>query len=203
MIQPNLGMKRSLADALFSRTQQRVFRLLFGHPDRSFYSAEIIKDADAGSGSVQRELARLEASGLIDVHRRGRQKYYQANPQSPLFDELTGIVSKTVGLVDPLRKALDPLAPSIRAAFVFGSVAKGSDRAASDIDLLIVSDDLSYGEIFEALEPAARMLGRAVNPTVYSSAEFQTRMKKGNAFLTKVMAQPRIWVVGSEAEVVA
>lgn len=94
MIQPNLGMKRSLADALFSRTQQRVFRLLFGHPDRSFYSAEIIKDAGAGSGSVQRELERLEASGLVDVHRRGRQKYYQANPRSPLFHELTAIVEK-------------------------------------------------------------------------------------------------------------
>lgn len=203
MIQPNLGMKPSLVDALFTKTQQRVFRLIFGQPDQSFYSAEIIKQAGAGSGAVQRELERLEATGLVDVHRRGRQKYYQANPTSPLFDELTSIVSKTVGVVDPLRKALNPIAPKILAAFVFGSVAKGSDHAASDIDLMIISDQLTYGEIFAALEPAAKSLGRPINPTVYSSAEFRTRMKKGNAFLTKVMAQPRIWVIGSEAEGVA
>lgn len=196
-------MKRCLADALFTRTQQRVFRLLFGQPDRNFYSAEIIKQAGSGSGSVQRELARLEASGLIVSHRHGRQKHFQANPQSPLFHELTAIVSKTVGVADPIRDALSTLAGEIRSAFVFGSVAKSTDRADSDIDLMVISDTLTYGEIFENLESVAKSLGRSVNPTVYSSAEFRMRMKKGNAFLTKVMAQPRIWVIGSEVDVAA
>jgi len=201
MIQPTLGMKRSLADALFSRTQQRVLRLLFGQPDRSFYSAEIIKQAGAGSGGVQRELARLEASGLVAVHRSGRQKHFQANPHSPLFVELTAIIRKTVGVAEPIRDALRPLATKINKAFVFGSVAKGTDRANSDIDLMVISDKLTYGEIFAALEPVGKTLGRSVNPTVYSSTDFRLRMKRGNAFLTKVMAQPRIWVIGSEADV--
>lgn len=203
MIKPNMGMKRSLADALFSKTQQRVFRLLFGQPDRSFYSAEIIKLAGAGSGSVQRELARLEASGLVVIHRHGRQKHFQANAHSPLFHELSGIVRKTVGVAEPLRDALARLGPRIHAAFVFGSVAKDTDRAGSDIDLMVISDQVSYGEVFAALEPAGAALGRPVNPTVYSSAELRMRIKKGNAFVTKVMSQPRIWVMGSEADVVA
>ena len=152
---------------------------------------------------MQRELARLEASGLVVVHRYGRQKHFQANPQSPLFHELTAIVSKTIGVAEPIRRALEPLAPRIHAAFVFGSVAKGADRSDSDIDLMVISDALTYGEIFEVLESAGKSLGRAVNPTVYSSSEFRMRIKKGNAFLTKVMAQPRIWVIGSEADVVA
>ena len=203
MIVPNSGMKRSLADALFSRTQQRVLRLVFGQPNRSFYSAEIIKQAGAGSGGVQRELARLEASGLVVVHRHGRQKHFQANAHSPLFHELSSIIRKTVGLADPIREALTPVAPRVKFAFLFGSVAKNTDRADSDIDLMVISDDLNYGEIFGALEPSAKLLGRSLNPTVYSSVEFRMRIKKGNPFLTKVMAQPRIWVIGSEADVVA
>jgi hypothetical protein len=114
----------SLADALFSTTQQRVLRLLFGQPDRSFYATEIIGLTGAGSGTVQRELGRLEQSGLMTVRRVGTQKPYQGNADSPLFDELVGISRKTVGLGEPLRNALAPLAPRIDAAFVYGSVAK-------------------------------------------------------------------------------
>src|SRR5689334_22338152 len=152
MIMPNMGtirkaskspqMKRvlpgrpvtGLADALFSRTQQRVLALLFGQPDRSFYASEVIALAGGGSGAVQRELARLTESGLVTLRPLGKQKYYQANPESPLFSELRGIVEKTVGLVEPLRAALMPLSAKIHAAFVFGSVAKREDSASSDID---------------------------------------------------------------------
>src|SRR6476646_10843134 len=123
----------SLADALFSRTQQSVLGLLFGQPDRSFYATELIKRLGAGSGAVQRELARLEESGLVSVSRVGTQKHYQANGNSPLFAELCGIVQKTVGVAEPLRAALKKLAPRIAAAFVFGSVAKRRDTTSSDI----------------------------------------------------------------------
>ena len=139
---PNMGTlrkraarKTSLADALFSATQQRVLGFLFGQPDRSFYATELIGLVGAGSGAVQRELARLQKSGLVTVSRLGTQKHYQANPQSPIFEELRDITQKTVGLAQPLREALAPLAPRITAAFVFGSVAKRSDTAASDIDV--------------------------------------------------------------------
>src|SRR5436190_20500810 len=137
MIVPTLGAKtgsrrfrrKSLADALFTKTQQRVLGVLFGQPHRSFYASELIRDAGTGSGAAQRELARLEASGLVVARRIGNQKHYQANAASPLFSELRNIVLKTVGLVEPLRQALRPIESEIRAAFVYGSVAKGSDQA--------------------------------------------------------------------------
>ncbi len=189
-----------MAQALFSGTQQRVIGLLFGQPDRSFYSTELIGLAGIGSGAVQRELARLAASGLVTVRMVGNQKHYQANADSPIYDELCGIARKTVGLAEPLREALAPLAKQIRAAFVFGSVAKKQDTAASDIDLMLVSDSLSYGDTFLVLESASARLGRAINPTIYTHKELVKRIKLGEAFVTRVLAQPKVWLMGSEDE---
>ena len=211
-IRPRLGMnrarivptrRRSLADTLFTRTQQRVLGVLFGQTGRSFYASELIRLAGAGSGAAQRELARLERGGLITAHRVGQQKHYQANPKSPLYSELRSIVLKTVGLAEPLREALDSLSDRIRAAFIFGSVSKGDDRADSDIDLLVVSDSLTYGEVFEALESASRTLGRQVNPAVYSAAELTRRSRAKNAFVTRVLAQPKVWIIGNEDDLPA
>src|SRR4029077_7937095 len=148
MIMPTLGVKtrsrrsvrKSLADALFTKTQQRVLGVLFGHPERSFYASELIRDAGTGSGAAQRELARLEESELIVARRIVTQKHYQANAASPLFSDLRNIVLKTVGLAEPLRGALKPISSAIRAAFVYGSVAKATDHSRSDIDLMIISD---------------------------------------------------------------
>jgi predicted nucleotidyltransferase len=186
-----------LADALFSRTQQAVLGLLFGQPDRSFYATQIMSTVRAGSGAVQRELARLESSGLVTVRRLGTQKHYQANPESPLFAELCSIAQKTVGIAEPLRRALEPLASAIVMAFVYGSLAKRSDTALSDIDLMLVSDSLSYADAFGALEDVSRTLGRTVNPTVYTRREWSKRVKAQNAFVTRVMEQPKIWLFGS------
>src|SRR5436190_15175781 len=182
--------KTSLADALFTKTQQRVFRVLFGQPQRSFYASELIRDAGTGSGAAQRELARLEGRGLVVARRIGNQKHYQANAASPLFAELRSMVLKTVGLAELLRDALKPMTRDIRAAFVYGSVAKASDQAASDIDLMVVSDNLSYGDVFGALDKVSRTLGRDVNPTVYSAAEFSKRAKNENAFIAGVLEGP-------------
>jgi predicted nucleotidyltransferase len=209
---PKMGRKRtsaglrrqtSLADALFSTTQQRVLGLVFGQPDRSYYATELIGLVGAGSGAVQRELARLESSGLVTVRRLGTQKHYQANPDSPVFVELTGIVRKTVGLAEPLREALSPVASGILAAFVFGSVAKRKDTATSDIDLMVVSDRLTYADVFEALEPVTAKLGRTINPTVYSRRELAKRRREANAFVTRVLAQPKLWIIGTENDLAA
>jgi predicted nucleotidyltransferase len=181
-----------------TRTQQRVLGVLFGRPDRSFYASELIRTAGTGSGAAQRELARLEESGLVIGERIGHQKHYQANAASPLFAELRNIVLKTIGLAEPLRDALQPLASGIRAAFVYGSVAKGADRSGSDIDLMIISDSLTYADIFRALEQVAQSVGRQVNPTVYTAAEFSKRTREENAFVTRVLEQPKVWIVGSE-----
>jgi predicted nucleotidyltransferase len=172
--------------------------VLFGQAERSFYASELIRDAGTGSGAAQRELARLEESGLIVARRIGHQKHYQANAASPLFSELRSIVLKTVGLAEPLHGALKPLSSAIRAAFVYGSVAKATDQAASDIDLMIISDSLTYGDVFGALERVTRAVGRKVNPTVYTAAEFSKRARMENAFVTRVLEQPKLWVIGSE-----
>ena len=211
MIMPKMGTKQSspsranataahssVADALFTGTQQRVLALLFGQPHRSFYASELIGLARAGSGAVQRELAKLSQSGLVTVKMVGSQKHYQANANSPIYAELHGIAQKTVGLAEPLRDTLAPLARKIRAAFVYGSVAKRQDTAASDIDLMLVSDELSYGDVFSVLEDVGVRLGRTINPTILTQHEFNKRVKRKEAFLTRVLAQPKIWLIGGE-----
>lgn len=208
-IMPNMGTKLgnskhtlslTMADALFSRTQQSVLGLLFGQHGQSFYTNEIIKKSGGGSGAVQRELSRLVRSGLVTVERIGAQKHYQANPESPLFQELCSILSKTVALVEPLKTALDPFQPKINLAFVYGSVAKGEDTASSDIDLMIISDTLTYADVFPALEEASTGMGRAIQPTLYPQDELAMRINSENAFVKRVLAQPKIWVIGSEIE---
>lgn len=186
----------SLADALFTKVQQRVLAVLFGNPGRSFYAQEVIALADSGTGAVQRELVRLESAGLATATRIGRQKHYQANPASPVFAELRTLVLKTSGLADVLRTALAPLAPRIAAAFVFGSVAKQRDTAASDVDLLVVADDVAYADLYAVLAPTEPTLGRTVNPTVYTSAEWARRAAQGNAFVTRVLDGPKLWLIG-------
>lgn len=192
-----------LADALFSKTKQRVLGVLFGDPWRSFYVSEIVNRARGGTGTVLRELARLEKSGLVNTRRVGNQRHYRANAASPLFEELRSIVDKTVGLAGPLGAALRPLAGKINAAFVFGSVAKESDTARSDIDLLILSDHLTYGDVYSALESAGAALGRQVNPTIYSMKDFRKRRADRNPFLMKILGLPKLWVIGTEDELAA
>lgn len=185
-------------DALFTKVQQRVLGILYGQPDRSFLSKEVIALADSGTGAVHREMKRLAASGLVTVRSAGWEKHYQANPQSPVFEELRGLVLKTVGLVDPVREALSPLAARISAAFVYGSVARGMESASSDVDLMIVSEDLSYSEVYAALANAEQMLARPINPTIVSLAEWRQGREGRNHLLERVSTQPKLFVLGSE-----
>jgi len=187
----------ALADALFTSTQQRVLALLFGQPNRSFFVTELVALADSGSGAVQRELARLAQSELVVVTRHGNQKHYQANNGSPLFKELCSIINKTVGLQEPVRAALDPLAKKISLALIYGSIAKKSDTASSDIDLLLVSDQLTLEEVYAALAPVEKLLDRSISPTLYTQKEFHKRRKTSSAFLTRVINGPTIVLIGS------
>jgi predicted nucleotidyltransferase len=203
MMEPNMGTITSsntttVADALFSKVRQRVLAVLFGAPDRSFYTNEVIGLAQSGAGAVQRELADLAAAGLLSVRKQGNQKHFQANAASPVFAELRSLVLKTSGLADVLRTALLPIAPQIAMAFVFGSLAKQQDTAASDVDLLVVSDTLGYGNVFGALEAASQTLGRTINPALYTVADFKARRLGDNAFINRVMQQPKIWLIGQE-----
>lgn len=194
------GDHPSLADALFTTTQQRVYALLFGQPDRSFYATDLIARTGSGSGAVQRELKRLAASGLVTVRAIGNQRHYQANPDSPVFAELCSLVTKTVGLVGPLQAALTPLADRIMLALVYGSVARGSATAGSDVDILVVADDLMLEDLYRALAPAEITLDRKISPTLYTPREYEKRLSAGNPFLTKVMAGTLMFLVDNRDE---
>ncbi len=174
-----------------------LLALLFGQPNRSFFVTELMSLAGSGRGAVQRELGRLAQSGLVTITRVGNQKHYQANRDSPLFEELCSIIKKTVGLQEPVRAALEPLAQKISLALIYGSIAKRSDTAASDIDLLIVADELTLEEIYAALAPVEKLLDRSVNPTLYASKEFRHRRKTRNSFVTRVLENPFIVLKGS------
>jgi predicted nucleotidyltransferase len=187
----------ALASALFTSTQQRVLALLFGQPDRSFFVTELVSLADSGSGAVQRELVRLAQSRLVIVTRIGNQKHYQANKDSPLFGELCSIIRKTVGLQETVRVALEPLNKKISLALIYGSVANQSDTAASDIDILLVSNNLTLEEVYTALASAERQLDRRVSPTLYTVNEFKQRQKSRNSFLTRVLDGQTVILIGS------
>lgn len=201
---PNMDqIETSLAGALFSGVQRRLLTLFYGQPDRSYYTNELLRLTATGRGGLQRELARLVTSGLVNATTVGNQKHYQANRAAPIFSELRGIVLKTFGLADVLRDVLAPLAARIHVAFIFGSVAKGSDTAASDIDVLVVSDDMAYADLFNALSAAEETLGRKISPTLYGTAEFERKVRDDNHFVTRVLAQPKIFLKGTEDDLPA
>lgn len=189
-----------LGDALFTTTQQRLLSLLFGQPQRSFFGNELIRLTGSGSGAVQRELALLSSCGLVSCRVIGSQKHYQANAESPIFHELVQIVQKTFGVAQPIRAALEQYVPYIKCAFIFGSVAKHSDTAASDLDLFVVSDKLTHPDLINALLSAEVKLSRGINTTIYSSAELKEKVGLKNAFLLRVLEQPKIWVIGNEQD---
>ena len=200
----HVGMKdktTNLTDALFSKVQRCVLGLLYGNPDRSFYANELFRLAGSGTGAVVRELAKLSDSGLVTVSKIGNQKHYQANRNSPIFDELRSIVLKTFGMADVLRQGLLPLASKITVTFIYGSVAKGTDTAKSDVDVMVIGEELDYPEVYSALMPIEKQLGRKINPSIYSNEDVQLKLKKGNAFLTRIMAQPKIFLIGSERDI--
>ncbi|WP_211452081.1 nucleotidyltransferase domain-containing protein [Collimonas antrihumi] len=186
-----------LADALFSKVQQRVLGLLFVNADRSFYTNEIVRFVDSGIGVVQRELEKLTASGLVTTKKIGNQKHYQASRDTPIFEELRGIMLKTVGLADILRTALLPLSDKIHAAFVYGSIAKGNDTAKSDIDVFIISDNVAYADLYSLLSTSEAELARPVNPSIYSMNELERKLMEKNAFVLRVFEQPKIFLLGS------
>jgi len=190
-------MSRSaIGDALFTKTQQRVLGLLYGKPEQSYYLNEIVRLAAVGKGSVNRELDKLCAAGLLTVSRQGNQNHYQANANNPIFNELKAITQKTFGVVDIIKAALAPLLPQLNCAFIYGSVAQGTEHAGSDIDLMLVGDDMSYSEVMELLAPAEKQLGRTINPTLYTVAEFTDRKNNHQPFITRVIEQPKLWLMG-------
>jgi predicted nucleotidyltransferase len=190
----------NLSSALFSKVQQRVLGLIFAHPDRSFYTSEIIRTVASGTGAVERELSRLQRSGLVSVQRIGNQKHYRANREAPIFEELHALVLKTIALKEPLKTALEPYADKIKTAFVYGSVAKGTDTAQSDIDLMVVGDGLNYSDLYTAIQDVEDRVRRKVNPLFLSFDEWQKRFSRDGSFAKKLGAHPKLFIIGSEQD---
>lgn len=181
-----------------------ILATLYGRPDEEFYLRELARVTATTASSLQRDLAALVGAGIVLRALRGRQVYFRANRACPVFDELRGLVVKTFGVADVLKQALQPLSDGIEAAFVYGSVARGEERAASDIDLFVVGE-VSFGDVVEALAPAQRKLGREINPMVFPPVEFADEAHEGNHFVTTVLAEKKLFVIGgaNELEIVA
>lgn len=182
---------KPLSDAaLFAPAQAKVLSWLFGHPERSFHHNELLRATGLASASLVRELHRLDRAGLVTRTLQGNQVLRQANPNHPIYAELCSIVRKTLGAPAALAQALSPLRERVTLALIYGSMAKGSSHASSDVDLMLVGEPLSLREVYALLEPAQQALGRTVNPTVFNPAEFNVRLADPDSFVSRVLAQP-------------
>jgi len=187
----------TIADSLFTKTQQKVIGLLFRKPGASFYLNEIVRFADMGKGTIKRELDKMTQAGLLTVKRIGNQTHYQANSASPVYDELISISRKTFGLVDVIHQALQPISNAIQSAFIYGSIAKGTDSAKSDIDLMIIGDDIAYADMMNLLIPIEKELQRPINPSIYTPEDFNKKLDEKNSFIVRVLEQEKINVIGN------
>ena len=189
----------AISRTLFGQTRRAVLGLLYGQIQEALYLRQIARRVGTGHGAVQRELNHLADAGIILRKRLGKEVYYQANPRCPVFAELKSLILKTVGLADLLRRALGPLSEKMNAAFIYGSFARGRERADSDVDLMIIGQ-VSFAQVSKALDAVQERLGREVNPTVYSVAEFKTKLASGHPFLNAVIAAEKIFLIGDEDE---
>ena len=188
-----------LSDALFTTTQQKVLGLLYAQPEKSFYVKEILRLTGMGVATIKRELDRMLGAGILRMTKIGNQHHYQANPECPVYHELSGIVKKTFGITDIIRSALSIVSGQIDWAFIYGSVASGKETTDSDIDLMIVGAP-RFSEVAGLLYPVQKNLGREINPKIYSRKEWILMQKRNNAFIKELLAKPRIDVIGGNHE---
>jgi predicted nucleotidyltransferase len=186
----------SISAALLSDSQSRVFRWLFGQPQRSYHLSELLRLTGLGSASLQRELNKLATAGLVRSERVGNLRRFQANAESPVYEELVALTRKTLGVQPMLQKALEPLASKLEAAFIYGSVAKGTDKAKSDVDVMLVGKNLTLSRVLELLVPLEAQLGRKINPTLLTATEFKRRRAERDSFVNRVLAQPTLPLMG-------
>jgi predicted nucleotidyltransferase len=191
--------KENISQTLFGKTRRAVLSLLYSHVDEAFYLRQIVRVAGVGLGAVQRELKLLSDAEIIQRIVRGRQVYYQANPQCPVFEELKALVIKTVGIAAIVQAALAPLADRIRIAGIYGSIARSEEHRGSDVDLLVVGK-VTFAEIVSALDQAQKTINREINPTVYPVEEFQSKLSAGHHFLSTIVEKPMFFLFGDKRE---
>jgi len=185
----------SLAPFLLGHTRSAVLGVLYLHPEASLHVRELARITGASPGSLHRDLRAMADAGLLLRQQVGRQVQYRANRSLPVFEELAGLLRKTAGVADVLREALMPLGDRIDAAFVYGSVARGEEHAHSDVDVMVIGS-ADFGEVALALSGAQPKLGREVNATVFSPAEFRKRLRGPGGFVQQVWQGKKIWLLG-------
>ena len=186
-------------EALFPEVRAKVLAAVFGQPDREWYLTELARTLKTQPSSLQRELEALSKAGILEQRRAGRRVYVKPDKTSPVFAALRGLLEKTAGVIPVLRSELETLGESIRLAFVYGSVARSEETSVSDIDLMVIGK-AGLSDLIPALRNSERILGRPVNPSVYSSEEFQERVRSENHFLTTVLKGAKQFVKGGENE---
>ena len=191
------NMHQSLSSTLFPGYRRRVLGLLLLHPEESLHGREIARRTGLPPGTLTRELKRLADVGLLNCERRGNQLAYSANRQSPIFKELAGILRKTSGLADVVAAALEPLTDTIDVAFIFGSVARGTETQGSDVDLMVIGS-VDFGVVVDALHFAQQQLSRDINPKVFTPRDWCNRLEGRDPFLRDVLAGKKLFLIGGE-----
>jgi uncharacterized protein len=197
LIMGTIGRSTSLSDTLFSRNRQAVLRLLYGHPDETFYLRQVARLCGGGHGAVQRELKALSDAGIIRRIVRGKQVFFQANAECPVYEEIKALMVKTAGAADVLKAAMASLGPRIQIALVYGSMAQARQKANSDVDVLVVGH-VTFREVVAAFAGAQSQLGREVNPTVYAPEEFRSKLASGHHFVTSVLRKEKVFLIGDD-----
>lgn len=193
-------MLQELSDILFSGYRRQVLGLLLLHPEMQCHVREIARLTGTSAGTLHKELARLAQAGVLRRTEQGKQVYYAANRDCPIFEELASILRKTSGLADVLAQALAPIVARIEFAFVYGSLARGSERAGSDVDVLLVGEP-GFADVVRLLHPAQATLGREINPKVYSRAEWDRKLRANDPFVREVLNNPKIFLIGNERDI--
>ncbi len=188
-----------ILEALFPEIRAKVLAAVFGQPDREWYLTELARTLETQPSSLQRELEALSRAGILEQRRDGRRVYVKTDRSSPVFADLRGLLEKTAGVIPVLRRELETLGESIYLAFIYGSIARSEEISASDIDLMVVGK-AGLSDLIPALRSSEHILGRPVNPSVYSSEEFQERARSGDHFLTTVLKGAKHFVKGGEDE---
>jgi predicted nucleotidyltransferase len=186
-------------DALLPKTRQGILAATLVQPEKAWYVSELARRMGVPASSLQRELQDLSEVGILKTHRQGRMVYYQANTDSPVFPDLQGLLFKTAGMVDVLADALKPVAAKVRTAFVYGSIAAGNEQSDSDIDLMVVGQ-VSPADLALPLRRARELLGREINPTLYTPTEFSKKRAANDSFLKQVLDKPKLFVLGNKDE---
>lgn len=199
---PKMGKNMNdnlLCSGLFGKTRQAVLSLLYGQTDTSFYTKQILDAVKIGRGTVQRELQNLTDAGIITREVQGRQVYYRANEKCPIFDDLKSIVRKTFGIADVIRQSLETIADKIQVAFIFGSIASGTEQRTSDIDVMVIGK-ATFDEVVSAMSQAEEKIHREINSVVYPVTEFKRKIKSNHHFLKTVLEGEKIFLIGDDSD---